>query len=108
MRKKLGFAVRLVCFFILLGSCYYAYCRWITPKFFTDTDWPTTTTFAGFYDLDKDSVDVLFLGSSHGVTSFCPQEVYNQYGITSYNLSSDQQGLCLLYTSDAADEMIPV
>ena len=92
MRKKLEFAVRLVCFFILLGSCYYAYCRWITPKFFTDTDWPTTTTFAGFYDLDKDSVDVLFLGSSHGVTSFCPQEVYNQYGITSYNLSSDQQG----------------
>lgn len=97
MRKKLGFAVRLVCFFTLLGSCYYAYCRWITPKFFTDTDWPTTTTFAGFYDLDKDSVDVLFLGSSHGVTSFCPQEVYNQYGITSYNLSSDQQGLVTSY-----------
>lgn len=97
MRKRLGFAAKLICFFVLFGGCYYAYCRWITPKFFTDTDWPTTTTFAGFYDLDKDSVDVLFLGSSHGVTSFCPQEVYNQYGITSYNLSSDQQGLVTSY-----------
>lgn len=97
MRKKLGFAARVVCFLLLCVICYRAYCRWITPKFFTDTDWPTTSTFAGFYDLEKDSVDVLFLGSSHGVTSFCPQEVYNQYGITSYNLSSDQQGLVTSY-----------
>lgn len=97
MRKKMGFAAKLVCFTMIFAVCYYAYCRWITPKFFTDTDWPTTTTFAGFYDLDKDSVDVLFLGSSHGVTSFCPQELYNQYGITSYNLSSDQQGLVTSY-----------
>ncbi|MDE6405217.1 MAG: hypothetical protein K2M20_06170 [Lachnospiraceae bacterium] len=97
MKKKLGFAARVICFLLLFGICYHVYCRWITPKFFTDTDWPTTTTFAGFYDLEKNSVDVLFLGSSHGVTSFCPQEVYNQYGITGYNLSSDQQGLVTSY-----------
>lgn len=97
MKKRLGFAGRMIGFFLIFALCYHVYCRVITPKFFTDTDWPTTTTCAGFYDLEKDSADVLFLGSSHGVTSFVPQELYNQYGITSYNLSSDEQGVVTSY-----------
>lgn len=97
MRKKLGFAGRVIGFLLIFALCYHGYCRLITPKFFTDIDWPTTTTCAGFYELPKDSVDVLFLGSSHGVTSFVPQELYNQYGITSYNLSTDEQGVVTSY-----------
>ena len=97
MKKKMSFAGRVTCFLLLFAICFYIYCRWITPKFFTDIAWPTTTTYAGFYDLDKDSVDVLFLGSSHGVTAFLPQELYDQYGITSYNLSCEQQGMVTSY-----------
>lgn len=82
---------------MLFAICFSVYSRWITPKFFTDIAWPTTTTYAGFYDVEKDSVDVLFLGSSHGVTAFLPQELYNQYGITSYNLSCEQQGMVTSY-----------
>lgn len=47
--------------------------------------------------MQKDTVDVLFLGSSHGVTSFLPQELYNQYGITGYNLGCEQQGMVTSY-----------
>lgn len=97
MKKNVGFAGRAACFFLIFLICFSMYCRWITPKFFTDIAWPTTTTYAGFYDLKKDSVDVLFLGSSHGVTAFLPQEIYNQYGITSYNLSCEQQGMVTSY-----------
>ena len=97
MKKKIGFAGRVMGFLLIFAVCYHAYCRWITPKFFTDTDWPTTTTCVGFYELPKDSADVIFLGSSHGVTSFVPQELYNKYGITSYNLSTDEQGVATSY-----------
>lgn len=97
MKKKISFAARAVCFLLIFAVCFCVYCRWMTPKFFTDIAWPTTTTYAGFYDLKKDSADVLFLGSSHGVTAFLPQELYDQYGITSYNLSCEQQGMVTSY-----------
>ena len=55
------------------------------------------STMQNFYALDKDSADVIFLGSSHSMYSFIPQELYNQYGITSYNLSSGVQPSILSY-----------
>ena len=97
MKKNMGFALRAAGFFVVFAICFLVYSRLITPKFFTDIDWPTTTTYAGFYELPKNTADVLFLGSSHGVTSFLPQELYNQYGITSYNLSCEQQGMVTSY-----------
>ena len=97
MKRNLGFAGRAIGFFLIFAVCYHAYCKWITPKFYTDMDWPATTTCSGFYELEKDSADVLFLGSSHGVTSFVPQELYDRYGITSYNLSTDEQSVVTSY-----------
>lgn len=97
MKKNMGFAFRVTGFLVVFAVCFCIYTRLITPKFFTDIDWPTTTTYAGFYELEKNTADVLFLGSSHGVTSFLPQELYNQYGITSYNLGCEQQGMVTSY-----------
>ena len=82
----------------LLTGIFFLYLNHImTPKFFYTDRWPTTATYLGFYEMEKDSVDVLFLGSSHAVTCFIPQELYNQYGITSYNLGCEQQNLVLSY-----------
>lgn len=53
--------------------------------------------FSYFYKMKKDSVDVLFLGSSVGVNGFNTQEFYDQYGIRSYNLCSVQQPIPLSY-----------
>lgn len=39
------------------------------------------------YDLPENSVDVLFLGSSHMYASVSPMDLWNDYGITSYNAS---------------------
>ena len=53
--------------------------------------------FGKFYDMKKDSVDVLFIGSSHSYCGFSPQEFYDRYGIRSYNLGSSSQSMWLSY-----------
>lgn len=59
--------------------------------------WPGTSTFNEFYNMEKDSVDVLFLGPSVVTNAYCPQVIYDEYGIRSFNLSSEQQSIFLSY-----------
>ena len=47
--------------------------------------------------MEKNSVDVLFIGSSVVVNAFSPQQLYNDYGIRSYNLGTEQQSLFVSY-----------
>jgi hypothetical protein len=47
--------------------------------------------------MEPNSIDVLFFGSSVCVNAFIPQEIYNDYGIRSYNLGSEQQSIFLSY-----------
>ena len=70
----------------------------LVPKYTVkNSDWPTTSTYNQFYRMDRDCVDVLFFGSSIAANAFVPQEIYNDYGITSYNLASEQQSVFLSY-----------
>ena len=50
------------------------------------------SVFDGMYGLQKDTLDVLFLGSSHGYNSYDPQHLYDVYRLRSYNLSTSRQG----------------
>lgn len=61
--------------------------RWFSPK----------STFSGFYGMEQNSVDVLFLGTSKCYNSFSPQQLYNEYGIRSYNLGSSMQSTVITY-----------
>lgn len=45
-----------------------------------------------FFEADE-NYDVLFFGSSHAVMGILPMEIWNEYGITSYNLSNGGQRL---------------
>lgn len=71
--------------------------RVIVPKFFYQDIWGTSATFVGFYQMEKDTVDVLFFGSSLSATAYIPQELYDSYGIASYNLACEQQNLVTTY-----------
>ncbi len=97
MRGHLKFAGKCAAFVCILCICIRLVYQVIVPKFFFDDTWPTTTTYLGFYKMKEDTIDVLFLGSSHAVSSFIPQELYNGYGITSYNLACEQQSLVTSY-----------
>ena len=93
--KKILLSVLFLC--ILTSSLYYV--NWLLrPKYYSsNSPWPSTETYNGFYNMKKNTVDVLFLGSSVAVNNFCPQKIYNDYGIRSYNLGSEQQSIILSY-----------
>lgn len=70
----------------------------LMPKYiYRNSTWPTTSSYNQFYQMEENTIDVLFLGSSVCVNAFSPQEIYNSCGIRSYNLGSEQQSIFLSY-----------
>ena len=95
--KNRNWAIKGIVFLLLLTMSVTLVNRILNPKYYYNNIWPTTSTIEKFYDMDANSVDVLFLGSSHSVTSFSPQLLYDEYGIRSYNLGTEQQNLLSSY-----------
>jgi len=91
------FLCRCVSFALITCICVGLINEVFKNKEFYNDNWPTTNTFGDFYRLEKNSVDVLFMGSSHAVSSYNPQVIYDTYGITSYNLGSEQQSIVMTY-----------
>lgn len=59
--------------------------------------WNITSKIKGFYELEENSLDVVFLGSSHSFCSFNPAVFYKEKGIKSYVFASNEQPLWLTY-----------
>lgn len=97
MRRHKKYAFQMVVFCIIVGYCISVVNKILIPKYFYNAGWATTSTYIDFYNMKKGSIDVLFLGSSHCVAAFMPTELYERYGIRSYNLGSEQQNLLLSY-----------
>ena len=95
--KNIWFLIRSAAFVALLLVILITINNFLTPKFYYESGWPTTLTYSQFYELEEDSVDLLFLGSSHAACAFSPQVLYDTYGIQSYNLSSGQQSVVTSY-----------
>lgn len=98
MKRKLFFLLRCLCFtlilFLVLGGINHV----LEPKYYLRTEaWPSTPVFRGFYEMEPDSVDVLVLGSSVSMNNLVPQKLYDDCGIRSYNLSSEQQSPAVSY-----------
>lgn len=51
----------------------------------------------GFYEKKKNSLDVVFFGSSYCHTNINPNVLWAEHGIASYDFSADQQNLALTY-----------
>ncbi len=97
VKSKIKITIKLVLFVIVICTCVSMVNEWMKPKYYYTEDWPSTNTYMDFYKLERNTVDVLFFGSSHAVSSFNPQVIYDDYGITSYNLGSEQQSLLVTY-----------
>lgn len=97
MKRHVLYIVRGLVLTGIICAVLYTTNRVLLPKYLYDNLWPTTATYLGFYQIERDTADVLFFGSSHAVTAFIPQELYNDYGITSYNLGCEQQNLLVSY-----------
>lgn len=98
MRRHISGAVRSVTFLSILVFSLFCINQVLMPKYIIkNSTWPTTSSCHQFYEMENHSVDVLFFGSSVAVNAFSPQEIYNDYGIRSYNLGSEQQSIFLSY-----------
>ena len=97
MVKHWKFAVKVIAFTSLILFLILQVNDVLTPKKYFDQSWPTTSGYKGFYQMEKHSIDVLFLGSSHAASGFNPQVAYNKYGIRSYNLGCEQQNPLVSY-----------
>lgn len=97
MIKRYSFLIRVLTFLIILSVLIIETNYILTPKKYFDNTWPTTSTYKGFYQMDENTIDVLFFGSSHAASGFNPQEIYNNYGIRSYNLGCEQQNILVSY-----------
>ena len=97
MIKHRKYAVKFMITALIISLCVHAANQLLIYKLYADQDYATSSTFMNFYDIKEDTIDVLFLGSSHAVDAFIPQELYEEYGITSYNFGSTNQSVALSY-----------
>lgn len=50
-----------------------------------------------FYDCEPDTIDVIFIGGSMSYAAFSPIELYEKYGISSYNFGTSNQSMLAGY-----------
>ena len=97
MKGHTSFLVRCLALVVIIGLLLSVYFKVFTPKIYDYNEWATTSTYSGFYELQDNTVDVIFMGSSGGQSAFSPQQLYKEFGITSYNLSCEQQSFFTSY-----------
>ena len=62
------------------------------PKWYREGIWePVTEIHDGFYALDRNSIDVAFVGSSQIFANINPLLIWKEYGISSYDMTSSSQ-----------------
>ncbi len=74
---------------LLVGATYVVRPIW--------TDWNMRNTTYGYYEEPKDTVETLFLGSSASTVGVIPMQLYEDYGICSYNAGTESQPLMASY-----------
>ena len=80
MKKKLANLFKSILFLAVLSLCIAAAIVILKRK---DSDYKYTD----FFNMaKKDQIDVLFMGSSHVINAINPVVMYDDYGITSYNM----------------------
>lgn len=60
-------------------------------------EWNNYSTTRGFYKEEKNTIETIFVGASIIVNGITPMELYENYGICSYNLGTEQQPMLASY-----------
>lgn len=98
MKKAPIKLLKVAAFLALLVFILYTINRVLLPKSYAgNSKWPTSTTINQFYAMEENTIDVLFLGSSVVANDFSPQQLYDDYGIRSYNLATSGQSIFFNY-----------
>ena len=87
---------------LLRVGCFLAILTLVFLRTYKVLSWKDTadyylSTMENFYDLDKDVVDVLFLGSSHCYCTVNVSQLWEKHGVASYSLAISGQDLASSY-----------
>ncbi len=85
-------AARIICFLLILVFCL-GYMNSVFKFKYGDGIYDVTK----FYELDDNTVDVLFLGSSHAFENFNTGTLWDEYGMSSYVLAGSVQPMWNTY-----------
>ncbi len=96
MKTKISRICKSVCFIALALVMIQFLTMLLTPKWL-ENRWHPSKTNKSFYELEENSIDVMFMGSSVMSSAVDPYQLYNDYGISSYNLSIMQQPMAGTY-----------
>lgn len=97
MIKHWKFAIQSCCYVLILLMITFGINYLFLPKKYFNQVYTTTLTYKNFYQMENNTVDVLFAGSSHAANAFNPQVLYDEYGFRSYNLGCEQQNVLVSY-----------
>lgn len=89
MKNWLIKGVKLICFLLLLMLCIFEVSKVMQRK-------ASLEKYGDFY-LNEDSIDVMFFGTSHVINAYFPMELWEDYGITSYNFGGHANYLTTSY-----------
>ncbi|MCI8416138.1 MAG: hypothetical protein HFI33_01340 [Lachnospiraceae bacterium] len=87
--------IRCGVFLVLLALLFQVLTTIYIPKWYGT--WQSTRIVDGFYELPKDRLDVVLLGSSQTIMGLSPMELYRQYGISAYSFGTEEQPLYATY-----------
>ncbi|MCD8220930.1 MAG: hypothetical protein LUD07_01830 [Clostridiales bacterium] len=91
---KIKIAKRIA-LFTMVGILLFGGCSFILIPIWLD--WNNYSTFQGFYKESENTIETVFLGPSSIVSAIIPAELYEDYGICSYNLGSEMQPMLASY-----------
>lgn len=92
MAKKTIKLVRGGVFTLLFLTLLSAVTTILKPKWYGGGGWePVTQIHDGFYSLEKDNTDVIFIGSSQVFCNINPLLIWHEFGISSYDMTSSAQ-----------------
>lgn len=89
MRKIIRTIFKFIALLIGVFICLYPIQRTLHPNYFSDV----TNIVDGFYDLEPDTVDVLFAGASQMFCTVDAETLTRDYGISSYDFGGSAQVL---------------
>ncbi len=96
--KRLRNGASAVCFLIILAGllCLTQHVLRYKFKYPADGD-DHMGRLQEFYHLEDNTVDALFFGTSHSMYGVLPMEIYKEYGLVTYNLSTSKQTVDVTY-----------
>lgn len=96
MKIKVIRIVKIICFCLIVVLMVNFLTNLFTPKWL-ENRWQSANTNKSFYELEEDTIDVAIMGSSVIAAAVDPFQLYEEYGISSYNLGVMQQPMLGTY-----------